>query len=132
MSELAAKQAPHDPNWQDRYEVVATVTKSFHCANFLQEGQELVFDLRGVLDSARSTAPLCLGIIAKLQPALLMAADRAAAGLHPISPGWQTFDCFDTGIDHGGTGKVFVRLKLRDRRTGEIVADAGEPSRQSP
>ena len=132
MSDLATRQAPRNPTWQDRYEVVATVTKSFHCANFLQEGQEFVFDLRGVLDTAKSTAPLCLGIIAKLQPALLLAADRAAAGLHPVSPGWQTFDCFDTGIDHGGTGKVFVRLHLRDRRTGEVVADAGAAPPNGP
>ena len=110
--------------WQDRYDVVAEVTKSFHCANFIRPGETYVFDLRGVLDPARSTASLCLGIIAKLHPALLLAADRAAEGLHPISPGFQTFDCYDTGLDHGGTGKVFVRLSLRDRHTGQVVEDA--------
>ena len=104
-------------------EVVAEVTQSTHCANFIRTGQTYVFDLRGVLDPARSTAPLCLGIIARLQPALLLAADRAASGLHPISPHWHSFDCFDTGIDHGGTGKVFVRLSLRDRRDGRVISD---------
>lgn len=110
--------------WQDRFDVVATVTRSFHCANFLREGEEIVFDLTGVIQPERSSAALCLGIVAKLQPALLLVQDRAASGLHPISPGFQTFDCFDTGIDHGGTGKVFVRLSLRDRETGETVEDA--------
>jgi hypothetical protein len=113
-----------DTSWLTRYEIVAEVTEAFHCANFITVGQTYVFDLRGVLDAARSTAPLCLGIIAKLHPALLLAADRAASGLHPISPRWHDFDCFDTGIDHGGTGKVFVRLALRDRATGAIVDDA--------
>jgi len=112
----------------DQFEIVAEVTKVFHCANFITEGQVYVFDLRGVLDPARSTAPLCLGIIAKLHPALLLAADRAVSGLHPISPSWRNFDCFDTGIDHGGTGKVFVRLTLRDRTTGAIVEDEPEPA----
>ena len=115
----------HVPSaWQDRFDVVATVTRAFHCANFLREGEEIVFDLNGVIQPERSSAALCLGIIAKLQPALLLVQDRAASGLHPISPGFQTFDCFDTGIDHGGTGKVFVRLSLRDRETGETVEDA--------
>lgn len=110
--------------WKNRFDVVATVTKSFHCANFLRVGEEIVFDLNGVIQPDRSTAALCLGIVAKLQPALLLVQDRAASGLHPISPGFQTFDCFDTGIDHGGTGKVFVRLTLRDRKSGKTVEDA--------
>lgn len=96
-------------------DIVAEVTHASHCANFVRVGQEYVFDLRGVLDPARSTAPLCLGIIARLQPALLLAADRAAEGLAPISERYRNFDCFDTGIDHGGTGKVIVRLYLRPR-----------------
>ncbi len=116
----------NDTDRLTRYEIVAEVTKAFHCANFITVGQTYVFDLRGVLDAARSTAPLCLGIIAKLHPALLLAADRAASGLHPISPGFRNFDCFDTGIDHGGTGKVFVRLALRNRASGAIVEDAAE------
>lgn len=102
-------------------EIVAEVTGSHHCANFIRPGQTFVFSTDGILDTAASTAPLCLGIIAKLQPALLMAQDRMEAGLHPISPRFNTFDCFDTGIDHGGTGKVFVRLRLRDKTTGEFV-----------
>lgn len=124
MNATPDPRAPADPSWVERFEIVAEVTRSFHCANFITRGQSYVFDLRGVLDPARSTAPLCLGIIAKLHPALLLAADRAAAGLHPISPGWQDFDCFDTGIDHGGTGKVFVRLSLRDRHSDAIIDDA--------
>ncbi len=102
-------------------ELVAEVTGVHHCANFLRHGQTLVFRADGVLDAAASTAPLCLGIIAKLQSALLLAQDRLADGLHPVSPRFNTFDCFDTGIDHGGTGKVFVRLRVRDRKTGAFI-----------
>ena len=124
MNGTADPAARADADRMAHCDVVAEVTLSTHCANFIHVGQVYVFDLRGVLDPRRSTAPLCLGIIARLQPALLLAADRAASGLHPISPDRQNFDCFDTGIDHGGTGKVFVRLSLRDRRDGGVIADA--------
>ena len=106
----------------DNCEIVATVTKSFHCANMIKKDEIFVFDLKGRLLAEKSSANLCLGIIAKLQPALLMAQDRAAEGLHPISTRYRSFDCFDTGIDHGGTGKVFVDLHLRDAETLEPVA----------
>jgi hypothetical protein len=104
-----------------RFELVARVTKAFHCANMIKEDQVFVFDLNGRLDAKRSNAPMCLGILAKLQPAMLVIQDRIAEGLHPISPSFRNFDCFDTGIDHGGTGKVFVELALVDRSTGAPV-----------
>ena len=102
-------------------EIVATVTRAFHCANKIREGEVLVFDERGRLLADKCSANLCLGIIARLQPAILMAQDRMAEGLHPISPRFRSFDCFDTGIDHGGTGKVFVELHLRDAQTGARI-----------
>jgi hypothetical protein len=115
---------PRHPEWRARYELVAEVTSGVHCANFIKTGETLVFDLDGVIDAQRSTANLCLGILARIQPALLMAADRAREGLHPVSAGWNSFDCFDTGLDHGGTGKVTVRMRLRERATGRFVEDA--------
>lgn len=104
-------------------EIVAEVTSAIHCANFIVAGQVFVFDMRGVIKADKSTANLCLGILARIQPALAMAMDRAAEGLHPISPRWRNFDCYDTGIDHGGMGKVTVKLHLRDAVTHRIVAD---------
>ncbi len=102
-------------------ELHATVTRAFHCANRIREDQTFVFDLKGRLLPQKSTANLCLGLIAKLHPAILMAQDRIASGLHPVSPSFNTFDCYDTGIDHGGTGKVYVALSLVDGRTGRTV-----------
>ena len=102
-------------------ELHATVTRAFHCANKIREGQTFVFDMKGRLLPDKSTANLCLGIIAKLHPAILMAQDRVASGLHPVSPSFNTFDCYDTGIDHGGTGKVYVQLSLVDPASGATV-----------
>ncbi len=121
---LDQRRAFRYPEWKERYELVATVTSAIHCANFIEKDQTYVFSLDGILDPDKSTANLCLGMLARLQPALLMAADRATLGAHPVSSGWQTFDCYDTGLDHGGMGKVCVRLSLRDRASGEPVADA--------
>jgi hypothetical protein len=104
-------------------EIVAEVTSAIHCANFIVAGQVFVFDMHGVIKADKSTANLCLGILARIQPALAMAMDRAAEGLHPISPRWRNFDCYDTGIDHGGMGKVTVKLHLRDAVTHRILAD---------
>ncbi|XWN30153.1 MAG: hypothetical protein ROR55_22105 [Devosia sp.] len=117
-----------DPARADDYVVVATVTRAFHCANHIKTDETFVFDLSGRLDPQRSTANLCLGILAKLQPALLMAQDRAAEGLHPVSRAFRTFDCFDTGIDHGGTGKVYVELHLVEKHTGARVPRPDEVS----
>ncbi len=124
MSTLAAPARPAgEPPWQDRYEIVAEVTSAIHCANFITAGQVFVFDLRGIIKVEKSDAKLCLGILARIQPALAMAMDRAAEGLHPISPRWRNFDCYDTGIDHGGMGKVTVRLHLRDASTHAVVTE---------
>ena len=121
MNDLAAKRAPKAPGWAERYEIVARVTSVIHCANLIREGEVFTFDLNGILKSEKSTAGPCFGMLARIQPAFLLAADRATLGVHPISPGWRTFDCYDTGIDHGGTGKVCVRLELRDAETGALV-----------
>jgi hypothetical protein len=123
-ADLRARRAPKHPDWLHRFELVAEVTRSEHCANFIRKGETFVFDLNGIIRPEKSSAALCLGILSRLEPALLIAADRAHAGLHPVSEGWQTFDCFDTGIDHGGMGKVCVRFHLRDARSGARVEDA--------
>lgn len=110
--------------WNDRFELVAEITRAEHCANFIEVGQAYVFDLHGRIVPERSSAALCLGMLARLEPALLIAQDRARIGVHPISPSIQTFDCFDTGLDHGGMGKVCVRFHLRDRATSRKIEDA--------
>lgn len=117
-----------DPRLTERYELVAKVTEAFFCANLINEGEEMVFDLEGRLVAERSNANLCIGVISRLHPAILMAQDRISEGLPPISPRFRHFDCFDTGIDHGGTGKVYVELSLRDRVTGALVDRMEQPA----
>lgn len=117
-----------DPVLVARYAIVARVTRAFFCANHINEGEEFVFDLEGRLLPDQSTANFCIGMISKLHPAILMAQDRLAEGLAPVSPSFRHFDCFDTGIDHGGTGKVYVALSLRDRISGQTVERVEGPA----
>ncbi len=125
-ADLERRRAPKYPAFAERVEILATVTRAEHCANFIRVGQTYAFDLKGRVLPEKSTANLCLGILARLQPALLMAADRASEGLHPISGGWQAFDCFDTGVDFGGMGKVCVRLSLRDAESGAEISSGDQ------
>ena len=124
MSDTPAPETPDVPE----VEIVARVTRAFHCANRIEAGQDYVFGLDGRIDAARSSAPLCLGILAKLQPALLAAQDRVAEGLPALGPIARIFDCYDTGIDHGGTGKVYVELSVRPRGGAVAAPGAAAPS----
>ena len=124
-ADLEQSRTPKDPEFADRVEIVATVTRAVHCANFIRVGETFAFDLKGRVLPEKSTANLCLGMLARLQPALVMAADRASEGLHPISRGWQNFDCYDTGVDFGGMGKVCMRMSLRDAESGEEISRDG-------
>lgn len=109
----------------EQFDLIARVTKSTHCANMIKGDQIFVVDLKGRLDPVRTNAPMCLGILAKLQPALLVVQDRLSEGLFPISSSFRNFDCFDTGIDYGGTGKVYVELELVNRATREKLDAVG-------
>ena len=94
-------------------EIVAQVQHARHCANFIKEKEIFVFDIEGRLLPEKSTANLCLGILARIQPALMMAKERVVAGLDPVPVSVPYLDCFDTGIDYGGMGKVTVKLSAR-------------------
>ena len=95
-------------------EIVAKVAHARHCANFIKKDEIFVFDLEGRLLPSKSTANLCLGMLARIQPALMIAKERFEAGLDPLPVTVPYLDCFDTGIDFGGMGKVTVELSLRN------------------
>ena len=96
-----------------KIEISAEVQHARHCANFIKEQEVFVFDIEGRLLPEKSTANLCLGILARIQPALMMAKERVEAGLDPVPVSVPYLDCFDTGIDYGGMGKVTVKLSAR-------------------
>ena len=95
-------------------EIVAKVAHARHCANFIKKDEIFVFDLEGRLLPNKSTANLCLGILARIQPSLMIAKERLLSGLDPLPVTVPYLDCFDTGIDFGGMGKVTVELLVRE------------------
>ena len=97
-------------NRKSEIEIVAKVEHARHCANFIKENETFVFDIDGKLLPEKSTANLCLGMLARIQPALMIAKERVASGLDPLPVTIPYLDCFDTGIDFGGMGKVTVKL----------------------
>ena len=99
-------------NLPKNLEIVATVTHSRHCANFISENETFVFDVNGCLLPEKSSANLCLGILARIQPALLNIQDRINEGIEPLPSSLKFLDCFDTGLDFGGMGKVDVELSV--------------------
>ncbi|MBT3593971.1 MAG: hypothetical protein HN519_08435 [Hellea sp.] len=94
-------------------EIAAKVAHVRHCANFIKENEIFVFDLEGRLLPSKSTANLCLGILARIQPALMIPRERFQCGLEPFPVTVPYLDCFNTGIDFGGMGKVTVELLVR-------------------
>ena len=94
-------------------EIVAKVAHVRHCANFIKENEIFVFDLEGRLLPRKSTDNLCLGILARIQPALMITRERFRCGLDPLPVTVPYLDCFNTGIDFGGMGKVTVELLVR-------------------
>ncbi len=104
------------PSEENRVEIVATVEHARHCANFIKKNESFVFDIDGKLLPEKSSANLCLGMLARIQPALMIAKERVQEGLDPLPVTVPYLDCFDTGIDFGGMGKVTVKLHSRKVR----------------
>ena len=60
-----------EANKKSGIEIVAKVEHARHCANFIKENETFVFDIDGKLLPEKSTANLCLGMLARIQPALM-------------------------------------------------------------
>jgi uncharacterized repeat protein (TIGR04076 family) len=106
--------------WLDDYEVVVEVLSNDTCACGVKAGQVVVFDMRHSIQYDKSTAPLCMHMLAPILAVFYMTFDRAAEGLNPISGIWQYFDCPDTA-DDDGKGKARTRVYMRRTDTLEIV-----------
>ena len=100
-------------NLPKNLEIVATVTHSRHCANFISENETFVFDVNGCLLPEKSSANLCLGILARIQPALLNIQDRINEGIEPLPSSLKFLDCFFLNFNEGLSSDFFRRLVLK-------------------
>jgi uncharacterized repeat protein (TIGR04076 family) len=106
--------------WLDDFEVVVEVVSNEACGCGVAAGQVVVFDMRHRVKTEKSTAPLCMHMLAPVLAVFYMTFDRAAEGLNPISGIWRFFDCTDTRDDLG-KGKARTRVFLRTADTHEPV-----------
>lgn len=106
--------------WLDDFEVVVEVTSNESCACGVAEGQIVVFDMRHRIKPEKSTAPLCMHMLAPVLAVFYMTFDRAAEGLNPVSGIWRFYDCTDTRDDLGKT-KARTRVFLRTSDTHQPV-----------
>lgn len=93
-----------------KYKIMAEVVSSNYCMRKVLVGQKYVF-VKGELDPKETTAPFCLSALAPLAPIMRMISDRFATGADP-TPVFNTAECMDMGIDHGGLGKVKFRVTV--------------------
>ncbi|MFM8990471.1 MAG: hypothetical protein ACKOUS_12720 [Alphaproteobacteria bacterium] len=87
--------------WLDDFEVVLEITSNGRCGCGVAPGQVVVFDMRHRVKPEKSTAPLCMHLLAPVLAIFYMTFDRAADGLNPVTSIWRFFDCLDTGEDLG-------------------------------
>ena len=92
-------------------------------------GQIVVFDMRHRIKPEKSTAPLCMHMLAPVLAVFYMTFDRAAEGLNPISGIWRFYDCTDTRDDLGRS-KARTRVFLRTADTHEPVMMRDMPPRR--
>ena len=92
-----------------QYKIIAEVIDSKYCAAGVKPGDKIV--IRGNTVSApESTCPLCIGLLGPLMPRAYEMMVRLAEGLDPDEMIFKYSECFDTGLDHGGLGKVHFKL----------------------
>ena len=106
--------------WLDDFEVVVEVVSNERCRCGVAVGQVVVFDMRHHIKTEKSTAPLCMHLLAPVLAVFYMTFDRAAEGLNPVTGIWRFFECLDTGDDLGA-GKARTRVYLRTADTHETV-----------
>jgi len=112
--------------WLDDFEVVLEITSNGRCG--VAPGQVVVFDMRHRVKPEKSTAPLCMHLLAPVLAIFYMTFDRAADGLNPVTSIWRFFDCLDTGEDLGRE-KARARVYLRTSDTHQPVMMRDLPPR---
>jgi uncharacterized repeat protein (TIGR04076 family) len=114
--------------WLDDFEVVVEITSNERCPCGVKPGQIVVFDMRHRIKPEKSTAPLCMHLLAPVLAIFYMTFDRAAEGLNPVTSIWRFYECHDTADDLG-EGKARARVYLRTSDTHQTVMMRDLPPR---
>ena len=79
------------------------------CAVRAKVGDKLVVD-RQLINVEKSTFPLCINALDRMQTVIFMIFDRVAEGLDPNGLLIKAVDCSDQGLEYGGLGKVRFKV----------------------
>ena len=94
-----------------KYRIVAEVTDSQYCGAHIQKGQKYVFSaLPPLLLTKESDCPMCIRALGPLTGFINSIMDRIAEGIDPEDGIFQTAECLDPGLEHGGLGKVYFKV----------------------
>lgn len=94
---------------QARLRTVFEVIEVSACAVRAKVGDKLVVD-RQLINVEKSTFPLCINALDRMQTVIFMIFDRVAEGLDPNGLLIKAVDCSDQGLEYGGLGKVRFKV----------------------
>lgn len=107
------------------YRFVAEITEAC-CYLGVDVGDVYVFSDLGLLDTDRTTGPLCPWIIGEMSKVMIMYWDRICANADPNECFWTTGECPDRGMKHGGFGKVKFTFRAEVKPKEEWNVDVGK------
>jgi uncharacterized repeat protein (TIGR04076 family) len=97
-----------------RYQIIAEVTHSKYCGSGIKVGDKIVMEPY-VINQGVTTCPLCIGALAAVYSAQRVIADRILAGREPNVALFNVVECPDLGIEHGGLGKVRLKVYAQEK-----------------
>lgn len=101
------------PKFQ-KYRIVAEVMDSQYCGAQIKKGQKYTFSaLPPLLLAKESDCPMCIRALGPLTGFINSVMDRIAEGIDPEEGIFQTAECLDPGLEHGGLGKVHFKVYAR-------------------
>ncbi|MBI5118291.1 hypothetical protein HZA56_17580 [Candidatus Poribacteria bacterium] len=96
-----------------RYRIVAEVISSQYCFAGLQPGQKYILQNGPQLNTAESTAPVCVGALPPLAERANLLLDRVYNNVNVTAP-MAGFRCHDPGINLGGLGHVQFKVTVEE------------------
>jgi len=98
------------------YKFVFEVVDGYYCFAGAKVGDKVVFGPGPALNMEETTWAPCIGSLAPMLEHIHIMFDRIADGRDPNGTIFPYVECFDRGLEHGGLGKIW--LKLRAEKAG--------------
>ena len=94
------------------HKIVVEVIFSHGCVCQHKVGQRLVLNGNGAFIRDECPPLMCAALVSQLAPVVSALQERFIAGVDPNSLLVDTVSCADVGIEHGGWGRVLVKIHV--------------------